>query len=218
MCLRNLQKILVHGALIEAEILTSPYPMYLLTLAQFWDTSTLAAGVSSPPKWSTNVPICLRNLQKILVHGALLEAEILTSPSPMHLLNLAWFLGTSAPSMDVSTPPKWSRNVPISFRNFQKRFGAWSSNGGRDIDLPTPPCIFSTWPRFWVLELCPQVWQNFPSDLVMFLYVSGTSKKSLVHGALIEAELLTSLPPIYAQLGLVLGTGTLPTGVSTPPK
>ena len=41
----------------------------------------------------------------------------------------------------------------------------------------------------------------------------------LVHGALIEAEILTSpLPHVFAQLGLVLGTGALPTGVSTPHK
>ena len=120
--------------------------------------------------------------------------------------------------MDVSTPPKWSRNIPICLRNFPKKIGAWGANGGRDIDLPTPPCIFSTWPSFGALALCPQLCQHLPGDLEMFLCVSGTSKKSLVHGALIEAELLTSLPPIYAQLGLVLGTGTLPTGVSTPPK
>ena len=36
MCLRNVQKKLVHGALIEAEILTSPPQMYLLNLAQVW--------------------------------------------------------------------------------------------------------------------------------------------------------------------------------------
>ena len=37
----------------------------------------------------------------------------------------------------------------------------------------------------------------------MFLCVSGTSKKNLVHGALIEAEILTSqLPNVFAQLRL----------------
>ena len=53
-----------------------------------------------------------------LVHGAIKEAEILISPSPMYLLNLAWFLA---------------------------------------------------------LALCAQVCQHLPSDLEMFLYVSGTS-------------------------------------------
>ena len=82
--------------------------------------------------------MCLRNFQNNLVHGALIEAEILTSPSP---------------------------------------------------------CICSPWPSFWALALCPQVCQHLPSDLKMFLCVSGTSKKHLVYGALIEAKILTSSTP-----------------------
>ena len=102
--------------------------------------------------------------------------------------------------MDVSTPPKWSRYIPICLRNFQKKYLVYGALiGGRDIDLPTPPSIFSTWPSFGALALCPQLCQHLPGDLEMFLYVSGTSKKSLVHGTLIEAELLTSLPPIYVH-------------------
>ena len=50
-------------------------------------------------------------------------------------------------------------------------------------------------------------------------YVSKEPPKNLVHGALIEAEILTSpLPHVFAQLGLVLGAGALPMGVSTSPK
>ena len=93
MVLRNFQKNLMHGALIEAEILTLPSPMYMLSLAQFLGASALPMGVSTPPKWSTNVPTCLRNLQKNLVHGALIEAEILTSPLPHIFAQLGLVLG-----------------------------------------------------------------------------------------------------------------------------
>ena len=70
------------GPLIEAEILTSQLPMYLLNLAQFLGTNTLPSGVSASPKQSRNVSIYLRNFQKNLVNGALIEAEILTCPLP----------------------------------------------------------------------------------------------------------------------------------------
>ena len=79
--------------------------------------------------------------------------------------------------MGVSTPPKWSRNVPMCLRNLQKIFGSWGPNRSWDIDLPTPPCICSTWPGFWALALCLQVCQHLPSGLEMFPCVSGTSKK-----------------------------------------
>ena len=145
MCLRNVQKNLVHGALIDAEILTSPSPMYLLNLAHFSGADALSMGVLTPSKWSKSVPMCLRNVQKNLVHGALIDAEILTSPSPMYLLNLACFFGGNAPPMCVLIPPKWSKSVPM----------------------------------------CPRNLQNM-----------------LVFGALVDAEILTSpLPYVFAQLG-----------------
>ena len=50
MCLRNLQKYLVHGALIEAEILTSPLPLAFAQLSPVLSADTLPAGVSTPPK------------------------------------------------------------------------------------------------------------------------------------------------------------------------
>ena len=57
---------LVHGALMEAEILTSlPLAMYLFILARYLGTGTLPTGVSTPLKWSRNVSMCLRNLQKV---------------------------------------------------------------------------------------------------------------------------------------------------------
>ena len=305
--------------------------MHLLTLVWFLGTSTLSMGGSTPPKLSRNVPMCLRNLQKVfgpwgpnrtwdidlptppcicstwsgfwalvldpwmcqhlpsnlemflcvsrtskkyLVHGALIEPEILTSPSPMYLLNLGqlWVLAL-CPQVCQHLPSDLEMFLCVS--GLQKIFGAWGPNRSWDIDLPTPPCICSTWSGFcalvldpwmcqhlpsnlemflcvsgtskkylvhgaltepeiltspspmyllnlgqlWVLALCPQVCQHLPSNLEMFLCVSRTYIKYLVHGALIEAEILTSqLPHAFAQLSPVLSAGTLPAGVSTPPK
>ena len=217
-CLRNLKKNLVHGALIEAEILTSPLPMYLLNLAWFLGTSTLPTGGSTPPKWSRNVPMCLRNLQKVFVHGTLIEAEILTYQLPMYLLNLAWFLGTSTLPTGGSTPPKWSRNVSMCLKNLQKVFVHGALIEAQILTSPSPMYLLNL-AQLWALTLCLQVCQHLPSGLQMFLCVSETSKPNLVHGALMEAKILTSpLPHAFAQLGLVLCTGNLPMGVSTPPK
>ena len=156
------RKCLVHWAIIEAEMLTSPFPIYLLNLARFLSTSTLPIGVSTPCRWS-EIFLCVSETSKNhLVHGALTEAEMLTYPLPMYLLNLA---------------------------------------------------------QFWSLALCPQVCWHLPSGLKMFLCVTGTSRKCLVHGTIIEAEILTSPLPIYLlNLAKLLGTSTLPTGVSTPPR
>ena len=140
------------GALIEAEILTSQLPMYLLNLAQFLGTNTLPSGVSASPKQSRNVSMCLRNFQKNLVHGALIEAEILTSPLPYVFAQLSPVLSALA---------------------------------------------------LYLSSVC-NTSQVYPE---MFLCVSGTSKKNLVHGALIEAEILTSQLLMYLlNLAQFLGT------------
>ena len=156
MCLRNLQNNLVHRALIDAEILTSPPPMYLLNLAHFSGANTLSMGVLTPSKWSKSVPMCLRNVQKNLVHGALIDAEILTSPSPMYLLNLAHFSGADALFMGVLTPPKWSKSVPMCPRNPQNMlvFGALV-----DAEILTSPLpyVFAQLGPFLDLMLCPWV-------------------------------------------------------------
>ena len=162
--------------------------------------------------------MCLRNLQKYLVYGALIKAEKLTLLLPMYLLNLAWIMGTSTQLMGVSTPPK-GLQMYLCVSEPTRIFGVWSPNGSKDIDLSTPKCICSTCPCYWALALCTRVCQHLPSSLVMFPCVSGTSKKYLVHGALVEAEILTStLPHAFVQLNPVLSAGTLPEGVSTPPK
>ena len=93
-------------ALIEAEILTSQLSMYLLNLAQFLGTSTLHSGVSASPKQSTNVSKYLRNFQKNLVNGALIEAEILTCPLPHVFAQLSPVLSAGTLPAGVATPPK----------------------------------------------------------------------------------------------------------------
>ena len=149
-------KHLVPGAQIEAEILTSQPPYIWSTQSSFRHCHSAHRCVKTP-KLSRYIPMCLRNLQKLL-HGVLIEAEILTSLLPMYLLNLATFLGTSTLHVYVSTPPKWSKHSYVS-QNLQK-FGAESLNRIWDIDLPSTSCICSTHPRFWMLALCSKVCQD----------------------------------------------------------
>ena len=73
--------------------------------------------------------------------------------------------------------------------------------------------------QFWALALCLQVFQHLSSDLEMFLCVSGIYKKYMVYGALIIAEILTFLLPMYfLNMAWIMGTSTQLMGVSTPPK
>ena len=114
------RKCLVHGVIIEAEILTSPFPIYLLNLARFLGTSTLPTGVSTPPRWS-KIFLCVSETSKNhLLHGALTEAETLTYPLPMVFAQLSPVLVTGTLPPGVLTPAKWSKNVSMCHRNLQK--------------------------------------------------------------------------------------------------
>ena len=62
-----------------------------------------------------------------MVHGALIEAEILTSPLPMYLLKLAWILGAGALPIGMSTPPSGLKYSYVS-QELLKKFGAWGPN------------------------------------------------------------------------------------------
>ena len=93
MCLRNVQKIGASG-LNGSQDIDLPTPNVFAQLGPVLGTGTLPAGVSTPCKWSRNVPMCLRYLQKHLVHEALIEAEILTSPPQMLFAQLGSALGT----------------------------------------------------------------------------------------------------------------------------
>ena len=84
----------MHGSLIEVEILTSLLPNVFAQFGLVLGGAALPMDVFTHPKWYTNVPICLRNSQINAVQEALIEAEILTCPLPMYLLNLALFPGT----------------------------------------------------------------------------------------------------------------------------
>ena len=57
------------------------------------DLSPGVSGVSATCGWSRNATVYLRHLQKNLVHGALIDAEILTSPFPHVFAQLGPFLG-----------------------------------------------------------------------------------------------------------------------------
>ena len=111
MCLLNLQKFGA-WALTEAEVLTSPLPHVISQLGPVLGTDTLPTGVSTPSKWSINVPMC-QEPPKNLVHGALMEVEILTSPLPHVFAHLGPVWCTGAQPVNVSTPPRWSRNVSL---------------------------------------------------------------------------------------------------------
>ena len=189
---------LVHGALIEAEILTSSSSMYLLNLGQFW-VLPLCPHVCQ--HLSSDIEMFLyvsRTSKKYLLHWALIEAEIDAQFSPV--------LGTGTLPAGVSTPVKWSRNAPMCLRNLQKVFGTWGLNRSWDIDLPTPPYIYSIWPGLWTLALSSWVCQHLPSGLQMYLCVSGTYKINVVHGSLMETETLNS-PPLNVFAQCCLGFG-----------
>ena len=100
------KKYLVHGALMKAEILTSPSPSVLAHFSPVLGASTQPVGVSTPPKQFRNVLMCLKNPPKYLVHGTLVEAEILTSPLLNVFAQLCLVFSTDSLPAGVSTPPK----------------------------------------------------------------------------------------------------------------
>ena len=124
-----------------------------------------------------------------------MKAEILTSSSPMYFLNLSQFW-VLARCLQVC------QHLPSGLQMFlyvwgtSKQFGVWGPNRNWDNNLPTPLCICSTCPGFWVLALCSwmcqhlQVVWNIPMCLRNF-------KKDLVAGPLIGAEILTSPPQMF---------------------
>ena len=80
--------------------------MYLFNLAWFLGASALPMGVSTPPN-SLEMFLCVSGTSKQnVVYGALIEAEILTSPLPNEFAQLGLDLGASALPMGVSTPLK----------------------------------------------------------------------------------------------------------------
>ena len=207
---RTSKKYLLHWALIEAEIFAQFSPLL--------GTGTLPAGVSTPVKWSRNVSMCLRNLQKVFgVWGP----------------NRSWDIDIPAHHVFAQCGLFWVlviylwvyQHLPSSLQMFlyvsgtSKKYLVYGDLIETEILISPPQGICSTCPCYWALALYPKVCQHLPSSLIMFLCVLGTSKKYLVHGALIEAGILTStLPHAFAQCNPVLSAGTLPKGVSTTVK
>ena len=191
--------------------------MYLLNLAQILHDGALPMGVSTPSKLSKMFPYVSGTSKKNLVHGALIEAEIMTSPSPMYFLNLAQFWLLALCPQVCQHLLIWSRDVSRCLRNL-KKIGTWGLSRSWDIDLPTFPCICSTWTSFWALALNPWVCQHLLSGKEMFVCVSGISKKFDAWGPNRRWDSDVSPPHVFAEFGLVFSTGTLLPGVSTPPK
>ena len=85
--------------------------MYLLNSAQFWALALCLQVCQHLPS-VLEMFICVsRTSKEHLVHGTLTEAEILTSPFPMYLLNSAqfWILALS---------PQLCQHLPSSLQIF----------------------------------------------------------------------------------------------------
>ena len=137
--------------------------------------------------------MCLRNVQKIGASG-LNGCQDNDLPTPNVFAQLGPVLGTGTLSAGVSTPPKLSRNVPMCLRNLQKVFGAWGLNRSWDIDLP----LCHVFAQLGLVLATLTAGVSTPHKwLEMFLHVSGTSKNNLVHEALMEAEIMTSLLQMF---------------------
>ena len=126
--------------------------------------------------------LCVSGTSKLnLSHGTLIEAEILTS----------------LPNVFVQLRSVLCQHLPCNLEMFLCVSGT-SKKNLVDGSLIEAEILTSQLPMY-VLNLAqflgtntlPQVCQHLPSSLEMFLCVSGTSKKNLVDGALIEAEILT---------------------------
>ena len=130
--------------------------MYLLNLAHFWGANALPMGVLTPSEWSKSVPMCLRNLQKNLVHGALIDVEILTSPFPHVFAQLGPYFGGQCSAHGCVNTFQVSKSIPMCCRNLHKHVGAWGPNRGPYLGL-----ILCTW-----------VCQHLPSGLKVFLCAS----------------------------------------------
>ena len=115
--------------------------MYLLNLVWFLGTSTLPMCGSTPSKQSRNVPMCLRNLQKKLVHGTLIEAEILTFPLPHVFAQLGLVLGCQCSVHGMPTPPKWSKNVPMHLPKNLVHASTMRSEHNSISEVPTPDTL-----------------------------------------------------------------------------
>ena len=128
----------------------------------------------------------LRNLQN-LVRGALIEAEIVTSPLLHVFAQLGPVFGNQHSAYGcVSTSQVVLKCSYVSQE--PPKFGEWGPNRSCNIDLCPIPCIYSSWPSDWVLAVCPSVCKHLPSVLKCS-YVSQEPPKNLVHASTMRSEL-----------------------------
>ena len=200
---------------MEAKILSSPLSMCLFNLAWIVGASAIPMGVSTPPKWSRNLPMCLKNLQRTFGAWGPNRSWNTDLPTlPCLCSTFHCFLVLVLNLLVCQHLPSGLRNLAMCLRNLQRTFGARDPNSSWNTDFPTLPYICSTWYCFLVLVLCPQVC-HLPSDLQMFLCVLGASKIFGAWGPNRSLDIDLPTPNVFDQLGLGLGAGAIPMGVST---
>ena len=166
MHLRNLQNNLVHGALIDAEILTSPLPHVFAQPGQVFGHwhSACRCATTSQVIWKLQ-----SSLKIFLCVSATSKKTWCMRPYNVEILQVYLSEPNDFPSPCVS-------------ETCSIKFGAWGPNRCWDIYILTPPGICSSWPSYPVPMLHPQVCQHLPSGLKRFLCVSETSKKFVAWG------------------------------------
>ena len=127
------------------DIDTSSLPLCICsTVASFGSYHSAHMGVSTPLKWSRNVSICLKNLQKVFVALGLNRSWDIDLPSPryLQLAHCYWALALCLQRC-VNTSQVSLDNVSMCLRNFQKVFGVWGPNRSWDIDLHCSHHVFA---------------------------------------------------------------------------
>ena len=105
--------------------------MYFLNLTQVLGTGTLPDMCVNTSQVDLEMFLCASQepSKSILLHGALIETEILTCPLPNVFAQLRPCFWVPALYLQVGQHlPQWSTNIPMCLTNFYKIFGAWGPN------------------------------------------------------------------------------------------
>ena len=130
-----------------------------------------------------------------VVHEALIDAEILTSPLPYIIAQLDPVIRYQCFTCGCANTFQVVWKYSNVSQNSLKKFVIWGPNRCWDIDFPTPLCICSTWPSYQVPMLHLWVCQHLPSGLKIFQCVSEFSKKFGVWGSNRCWDIDSSTPP-----------------------
>ena len=139
-------KKLVHGALKDAK---NWLPNVLAQLTKIWPLMLCLWVCKHLPSQSENVPMCLRNLQKNLVHEALIDAEILTSPLPYVFAQLDPVIRYQCFTCGCANTFQVVWKYSNVSQNSLKKFGAWGPNRCWDIDFS--PMYLLNLTKIWAL-------------------------------------------------------------------